>query len=47
MKANKIICPEQDYEAPMVVCIDIEHEGVLCSSSEDLEIDDSLGDIFN
>jgi len=46
MKTKNLICPEQDYEAPMAVCIDIDHEGVLCSSTEDLTIDDSWNDIL-
>ena len=41
MKVKNLICPKQDYETPKAVCIDIDHEGVLCSSTEDLVNDES------
>lgn len=46
MKKDHLNCPGQDYESPQVVCVDIDHEGVLCTSSEDFIIDDSWEDII-
>lgn len=46
MKTNRQECPFKDYVTPRVVSIDIENEGVLCSSTEDLIIDEDWGDLM-
>lgn len=46
MKTIKSDRPAKGYEAPQIVCIDIDHEGVLCSSSEDFVIDEDWGDLM-
>ena len=46
MKTIDFKSPVRDYETPAVVCVYIDHEGVLCSSSEDFIIDEEWGDLM-
>lgn len=47
MKINRIITGSAEYVSPEIECVNIDAEGVLCSSTEDLLLDEEWGELFN
>jgi hypothetical protein len=47
MKINRINAGYAEYVSPEMECVNVDAEGVLCSSTEDLLLDEEWGELFN